>query len=60
MMTDEREEAKDDEGNSPIETFYSERGLPEFVEFLDGTREKLIQKVISVKVRKMVYLLKLL
>jgi len=52
VMTDEREEAKDDQGNSPIETFYSERGLPEFVEFLDGTREKLIQKVVSVEGEK--------
>ena len=52
VMTDEREEAKDDQGNSPIETFYSERGLPEFVEFLDGTREKLIQNVVSVEGEK--------
>ena len=52
VMTDERAEAKDEEGKSPVETFYSERGLPEFVEFLDGTREKLIQKVISVEGEK--------
>jgi len=52
VMTDERAEAKDEEGKSPIETFYSERGLPEFVEFLDGTREKLIQKVISIEGEK--------
>ena len=52
IMTDEREEAKDEEGNSPVETFYSDRGLPEFVEFLDGTREKLIQKVISIEGEK--------
>ena len=52
VMTDERAEAKDEEGKSPVETFYSERGLPEFVEFLDGTREKLIQKVISIEGEK--------
>jgi DNA gyrase subunit B len=52
IMTDEREEAKDEEGKSPVETFYSDRGLPEFVEFLDGTREKLIQKVISIEGEK--------
>ena len=51
-MTDERSEAKDENGNSPVETFYSDRGLSEFVEFLDGTREKLIQKVISVEGEK--------
>jgi DNA gyrase subunit B len=52
VMTDERAEAKDEEGKSPVETFYSDRGLPEFVEFLDGTREKLIQKVISIEGEK--------
>ena len=52
IMTDEREEAKDEEGKSPVETFYSDRGLPEFVEFLDGNREKLIQKVISIEGEK--------
>ena len=52
VMTDERAEAKDEEGKSPVETFYSERGLPEFVEFLDGTREKLIQNVISIEGEK--------
>tara|TARA_B110000046_G_scaffold51267_1_gene57139 strand:+ start:1 stop:1380 length:1380 start_codon:yes stop_codon:yes gene_type:complete len=52
VMTDERSEFKNDEGNSPEETFYSDRGLSEFVEFLDGNREKLIQKVISVEGEK--------
>jgi len=52
VMTDERSEFKNEDGNSPVETFYSERGLSEFVEFLDGTREKLIQKVISVEGEK--------
>ena len=47
-------------GNSPKETFYSENGLSEFVEFLDGNRERLIQKVVSVEGEKVVYLLRLL
>lgn len=34
---------KDENGNNPSETFYSERGLVEFVEYLDATREKLVQ-----------------
>lgn len=37
---------KDDEGNHPSETYYSERGLIEFVEYLDATREKLVEKPI--------------
>ena len=49
-MTDER--TTDEEGNHPAETFYSELGLQEFVTFLDGNREKLIQDVISVEGEK--------
>ena len=52
VMKDERSGFKNEEGNSPEETFYSDRGLSEFVEFLDGNREKLIQKVISVEGEK--------
>tara|TARA_Y100000991_G_C21975223_1_gene351841 strand:+ start:7336 stop:9285 length:1950 start_codon:yes stop_codon:yes gene_type:complete len=52
VMTDERPESKNEDGNSPGETFYSEKGLSEFVEFLDGTREKLIQNVVSVEGEK--------
>lgn len=37
---------KDENGNHVSETFYSERGLVEFVEYLDATREKLIEKPI--------------
>ncbi|MDG2343055.1 MAG: DNA topoisomerase (ATP-hydrolyzing) subunit B [Flavobacteriales bacterium] len=51
-MTDERESSKDDNGNPSKEIFYSERGLSEFVEFLDSNRERLIQKVISVEGEK--------
>lgn len=43
-ITDERE--TDEEGNFQSETFYSEGGLREFVEFIDGNREPLMQEVI--------------
>ncbi|NND93623.1 MAG: DNA topoisomerase (ATP-hydrolyzing) subunit B [Flavobacteriales bacterium] len=46
-ITDER--TKDEEGNHPSETFKSERGLAEFVEFLDGSRERLISEVIHME-----------
>jgi DNA gyrase subunit B len=51
-MSDERESSKDEDGNHPNERFFSERGLSEFVEFLDSNRERLIQKVISVEGEK--------
>ena len=51
-MSDERESSKDEEGNYPKERFFSEKGLSEFVEFLDSNRERLIQKVISVEGEK--------
>ncbi len=45
-LTDERV----DEGNEPeTATFHSERGLDEFVEFIDGNREALMQKVIHME-----------
>ncbi len=43
-LTDERN--KDEKGNFIMETFYSEKGLIEFVEYIDSTREKLTDKVI--------------
>ncbi|MDN4165194.1 DNA topoisomerase (ATP-hydrolyzing) subunit B [Cytophagales bacterium LB-30] len=45
-LTDHRE--KDDKGNSIGETFFSEGGLKEFVEYLDSTREKLIPEPIYI------------
>lgn len=50
-LTDLRE--MDSEGN-PLnkDTFYSERGLVEFVEFLDATRERLIENVIYMEGEK--------
>ncbi|MGV6846209.1 MAG: DNA topoisomerase (ATP-hydrolyzing) subunit B [Lutibacter sp.] len=49
-ITDKRN--KDDEGNYISETFYSDLGLPEFVSYLDATRERLIAKVISMEGEK--------
>ncbi len=49
-LTDERE--YDEEGKERSNTFHSEKGLPEFVEFLDGTREKMIESVISMEGEK--------
>ena len=50
VLTDERENAVD--GDFKSETFFSERGLSEFVEFLDGTRERLIEKVVAIEGEK--------
>lgn len=41
-LTDLREASKDSEGNAPSETFHSEEGLTEFVQYLDAGRERLI------------------
>jgi DNA gyrase subunit B len=49
-ITDHRE--KLDDGSFKNDVFHSDRGLPEFVEFLDGNREMLIDKVISVEGEK--------
>lgn len=49
-LTDER--TKDEEGNHPTETFFSKDGLREFVLFLDGSRERLINDVISMEGEK--------
>ena len=42
-MCDARE--LDEEGNEVCEVFHSDRGLSEFVEFLDGTRTPIIEEV---------------
>ncbi len=49
-LTDRR--TKDDEGNEITETFYSDKGLPEFIEYLDATREQLISTIISMEGEK--------
>ncbi|MDR1896216.1 MAG: DNA topoisomerase (ATP-hydrolyzing) subunit B [Prevotellaceae bacterium] len=57
-LTDEREqdttdiENQEDEHKYRSEVFYSERGLSEFVEYLDSTREKLIEKAIYLETEK--------
>lgn len=42
-LTDER--IKDEDGNYPSDTFFSENGLEEFVRYLDDTREPIISSV---------------
>ena len=49
-LTDKR--TTDDEGNIPTETFHSDEGLPEFIRYLDATREPLISRVISMEGEK--------
>ncbi len=49
-ITDRRQ--KDDDGEFVSEVFYSTEGLKEFVRFLDGNREALIQNVISMEGEK--------
>ena len=45
-ITDKRR--KDENGDFVRETFYSERGLKEFVEFLDQTRDSILSDVIHI------------
>ncbi len=49
-ITDRRE--KEEDGEFKGESFYSEEGLKEFIKFLDGNREPLIQRVISMEGEK--------
>ncbi|WP_127024224.1 DNA topoisomerase (ATP-hydrolyzing) subunit B [Flagellimonas beolgyonensis] len=49
-LTDKRN--KDEKGEFVAETFHSEEGLKEFIKFLDGNREPLIQSVISMEGEK--------
>lgn len=49
-LTDKRE--KDENGNFRSETFYSREGLKEFVEYIDDTREKLIDETIHIRTEK--------
>lgn len=48
VIEDRRESSKDEEGNSPKETFHSEGGLKEFAQYLDKNREALIEDVIYI------------
>jgi len=49
-LTDRRE--KNENGEFKQERFYSERGLEEFVEFIDEAREKLIHDIIYIDTEK--------
>lgn len=49
-LTDER--ALDDEGVATMSTFYSEKGLLDFIEYLDGMREKLMPEPIYIEGEK--------
>ncbi|MEG9328589.1 DNA gyrase subunit B [Salinimicrobium catena] len=49
-LTDKRQ--KDDKGEFVSEVFHSEEGLKEFIRFLDGTREPIINDVISIEGEK--------
>ncbi|MBE9467141.1 MAG: DNA topoisomerase (ATP-hydrolyzing) subunit B [Bacteroidetes bacterium] len=49
-LTDKREKLETGEYNSDV--FYSKEGLKEFVWFLDETREKLIENIISAETEK--------
>ena len=49
-LTDKRNQ--DDEGNDITETFKSTEGLPEFIRYLDSTREQLTANVISMEGEK--------
>ncbi len=51
-IMDKRQKDKDSETGYVGETFYSDEGLKEFVRFLDGTRENLIQNVIAMEGEK--------
>lgn len=50
QLTDLRE--KDEEGNYRSDEFYSEGGLVEFVEYLDETKQKIIDKPIYIDTEK--------
>jgi len=50
ILTDKRE--KNEEGEYHVDNFYSEEGLKEFVEYLDESREKIIQNIIHISTEK--------
>lgn len=49
-ITDER--VKEDDGNYLTQSFYSEKGLIDFINYLDGNREKLIEEPIYMEGEK--------
>ncbi|HET8753545.1 MAG TPA: DNA topoisomerase (ATP-hydrolyzing) subunit B [Salinimicrobium sp.] len=49
-LTDKRE--KDEKGEFVSEVFHSDEGLKEYIRFLDGTREAIINEIISIEGEK--------
>ena len=49
-LTDERE--TDEEGKYPSEIFHSERGLADFIDYLDATRDRLMPNPIAIEGEK--------
>ena len=49
-LTDKR--TKTEEGEDVVEHYFSEEGLPEFIQYLDDSREQLIAKVVSMEGEK--------
>ena len=49
-LTDRR--SKDENGDDIVEHYFSEEGLPEFIKYLDGAREQLTTKVVSMEGEK--------
>lgn len=47
-----RDERLHEDGSSQTDSFYSEEGLKEFVEYVDETRERLIEEVICIETEK--------
>ncbi len=51
-LTDKRQKDKESESGYVGDSFYSDEGLKEFIEFLDSNREQLIRNVISMEGEK--------
>jgi len=49
-LIDER--TKDEKGEFPFADFYSDKGLPDFLDYLDATREKLMPEPIAIEGEK--------
>ena len=52
IITDKRHPGEEDDQEFLTETFYSEKGLQEFVQYLDGTREPLIEEPVFMEGEK--------
>lgn len=52
LLTLADERLKDDEGNVTTESFFSEKGLVDFIEYLDANREKLMPVAINIEGEK--------